>query len=171
MVFADPLRNESVALSLATELAKGGHFYDVGRIREQLSSPTRPLLNNMKRFFLDEFSPIADAEPDVTARVHRLIQDAAAGRIREADYTTEFWNKAVSKAQQQIQSDLLKFGPFESLVLVERRETAPVRSYRYVFDFAKARVLGRYVVNPDGKVSLFQSEAVEWRPGVTVGTN
>ena len=35
VLFPDPRRNEPVTLTLATELAKGAHYYDIGRIREQ----------------------------------------------------------------------------------------------------------------------------------------
>jgi hypothetical protein len=164
VLFPDPRQDESVTLQLATELAKGGHYYDIGRIREQLAAPPRPLLNNMRRFLLDEFKPIADAEPDVTARVRRVIEEGAAGTLREADYAPEFWKKAVGSAQQKIQSDLQRLGPLVSLTLVERRAEAGLRSYRYILDFTKARALGRYVIQADDKIALLQSEAVELKP-------
>ena len=171
VIHASPQRDEGVTLHLATELAKGAHYYDIKRLREQLSAPPRPLLNNMKRFLLDEYRPITDAEPDVTARVQRLLQDAAAGTIREADFAPESWKKAVASAQKQIRADLQRLGELQSLALVERREESGLRSYRYLVDFTKARVLGRYVMQPDNKVTLFQSEFVELKPGMNFGTN
>jgi len=169
VLFPDPRRNDPVRLTLAAELAKGGHYYEVRRIRDQLLASPQALRNNMKRFFLDEFPPIADAEPQVTARVRRLLAEAEAGTMREADYAPEFWKKAVGTAQKKIQTDLQQLGPLVSLALVERRDESTRRSYRYVVEFTKARVLGRYVINAEDKVVLFQSEGVESRPGVTLG--
>jgi hypothetical protein len=171
VLYPDPRQDESVTLQLAAELAKGGHYYEIGRLREQLAATPRPLRNNMKRFWRDEFKPLADGEPDVTARVRRLIEDGAAGTIREADYTPEFWRKAIAPAQEQIQADLRQFGALESVALVECREEAGLRSYRFVVDFAKAHVLGRCVMQADGKVTLLQSEAVEVKPGMLLGAN
>ena len=171
VLFPDPRRDERITLHLATELAKGGHYYDIPRIREQLSGPPRPLLNNMKRFFLDEFSPIADAEPHVTERVQRLLQEASAGAMRETDYAPEFWRKVAAPAQKQIQSDLQRLGPIQSLALVARHEEAGLRSYRFIVEFAKARVLGRCVVQADDRVTLLQSDATELKPGIVLGSN
>lgn len=164
VLFPDPRRDDPVTLSLAAELAKGGHYYEVGRLREQLAAAPRPLLNNMQRFFLDQFPPIADAEPVVTARVRRVLEDAAAGRMREADYTAEFWQKAVGPAQPQIQKDLQWLGALDSLALVGRRVESGRREYRYVVEFTKARVLGRYLLEADDRIALFQREAIELKP-------
>ena len=77
----------------------------------------------------------------------------------------------MASAQKQIRADLQRLGELQSLALVERREESGLRSYRYVVDFAKARVLGRYVMQSDNKVTLFQSEFVVPRPGMNLGAN
>jgi hypothetical protein len=82
VLFPFPGRDESVTLNLGVELSKGAHYYDIAKCREQLAAAPQPLLNNMKRFYLDGFSPIPDREPDVTARIRTLIRDAAAGTMR-----------------------------------------------------------------------------------------
>jgi len=160
VLYPFPGREENVQLDLAAELAKGGHYYDLARLRVQSAAPPQPLLNNMKRFYLDGFTPIPDREPLVTAQVRAIIENAAAGRLREADYTPAFW-KAIAPAQKEIAADLGKLGRFVSLALVERREDPGGRSYRYLLDFAQARVLGRYVLDGTGQVALMQSEASE----------
>jgi hypothetical protein len=55
-----------VKLNLAEELAKGGHYYDIPKIRQQLTKPPMPLLRNMKRLSLSQVQPIPDKEPGVT---------------------------------------------------------------------------------------------------------
>jgi len=162
-LFPFPGREENVKLNLAAELAKGAHYYDIAKSREQLTAAPQPLLNNMKRFYLDEFVPIPDHEPAITARIRTVIRDAAAGTMREADYAAAFW-KDVQGAQQDIRADLQRLGGFVSLTLVERREEPGGRGYRYLLDFEQARVLGRYVLDEQDKVTLIQSEAMELKP-------
>lgn len=43
-----PTDDDEVELNLTEELKKGGHYHDMPQIREQLSQPPRPLLDNMK---------------------------------------------------------------------------------------------------------------------------
>lgn len=162
-VFSSPTRDEFVALSLAAELAKGGHYYDIAKLREQSDAAPQPLLPNMQRFYLDEFPPIADREPAITARLRATIQASASGTLRKADFTPAFW-KNISSAQNDIQADLQRLGAFVSLALVERREESSGRSYRYLLEFERARVLGRYVLDPEDRIALMQSEFAELKP-------
>lgn len=171
VLYPDPRTNEAVTLMLDVELAKGGHYYDLARIGEQLGAAPLPLPNAMKRFFLDTFQPVADSEPATTARVSQLIEQAAAGTMREADYAPPFWQKAIGPAQTSIQADLQQLGALQSLSLVERQTDAPVRTYRYIFEFTKARMLGRYEIDSNGRVTLFQSEAVEFKRAATPRSN
>ena len=78
-IFLYPLseRDDEVKFNLAAELKKGGHYYDMPQIKEQLAQASRPLLLNMKRFPVDEFKPIPDKEPEVTAHLRSMIQDTA----------------------------------------------------------------------------------------------
>lgn len=164
-LFPFPGREESVSFNLGVELAKGAHYYDIAKSREQLAAAPQPLLNNMKRFYLDEFTPVPDREPAITERIRTVIRDAAAGTMREADYAAAFW-KNIQGAQPDIRADLQRLGGLVSLTLVERREEAGGRSYRYLLDFEQARVLGRYVLDEQDKVTLIQSEALELKPAV-----
>jgi hypothetical protein len=43
-------QSEPVQLSLADELKKGPHYYDIPAIREQLGKELRPLTEDMKRY-------------------------------------------------------------------------------------------------------------------------
>jgi len=45
-----PEKDIEVKLSLAAELARGAHYYDMTKIQTQLEKPLRPLLQNMKRY-------------------------------------------------------------------------------------------------------------------------
>jgi hypothetical protein len=166
VLFPFPGREEQVTLNLEAELAKGGHYYDIAKCREQLTTRPQPLLANMKRFYLDEVAPIADLEPAVTARIRSLIRDAAVGTMQETHYTIAFWGD-IRGSQQEIQADVKRLGDFVSLTLVERHSGPEGRSYRYLVEFRQARVLGRYVLDEHDKVALIQSEAIELKPAST----
>jgi hypothetical protein len=50
MLYRFPEQSEPVRLSLADELKKGPHYYDIPMIREQLVQKLRPLTEDMKRY-------------------------------------------------------------------------------------------------------------------------
>jgi len=161
-------RNDSVKLNLAVELKKGGHYYDMPQIRQQLPQATLPLLINMRRLFLDEFPPIRDAEPNVTKHISAVIQDAMGGKMRPEDYTAELW-EGLSPSQKDMQADLQRYGGFLSATLVDRMKEDSGRTLRYRIEFEKVTVLMRYVLDEQNKVALMQSEGVERKPGADLG--
>lgn len=162
-VFPSPERDDPLTLNLAAELAIGGHYYDGPKLRAQLTAPLQPLLLNMRRFVLDEFTPIPDCEPAVSARIRELLVNAARGTLRAGEFTPAFWKK-ISPAQKDIQSDMQRLGDFRALTLVDRRVDPAGIAYRYLVEFSGARVLGRYLIDPVGKVASLQSEFTELKP-------
>jgi hypothetical protein len=159
-----PDRDDEVKFNLAAELKKGGHYYDMPQIREQLTQAPRPLLLNMKRFPVDEFKPIPDKEPKVTAHVRAMLQDAMEGTQRADDYAAEMW-KEVLPQQQAIQAETKRFGDFVSLTLVDRSDVEGQRSYRYRLEFKNATLLHHIVFDGQNKLVSGVSEALEWKPG------
>jgi hypothetical protein len=162
-----PDRDDEVKFNLAEELKKGGHYYDMAQIHEQLAQAPRPLLLSQKRFPVDEFKPIPDREPEVTAHLRAMIQDANEGTAHADDYTSELW-KELSPKQKEIQASLKQLGDFVSMTLVDRSEADGRRTYRYRLEFAKATVLQHFVFDKQNKVAAGGSEALEWKPGVKV---
>jgi hypothetical protein len=138
-------------------------YYDIPQIRQQLAQAPMPLLNNMKRFFLDEFKPIPDQEPNITKHLHAMIQDASIGAMRPDDYTVELW-KELSPRQTEVQDDLKRLGDFVSMTLVERWDQDGRRNYRYRTEFENATLLQHYVLDAQNKVALIQSESMELKP-------
>jgi hypothetical protein len=155
-----PEHTNGVNINLTVELGKGGHYYDMSQISQQLTQAPIPLLNNMKRLIFDELKPIPDKEPDITRHLRAVIQDAVGGAMRPGDYTADFW-KEVSSAQKDIQADLNKLGHLNVFTLVDRRVENGRRVYRYHVDFTNARTLLRFVLDENDKVALFQTEASE----------
>lgn len=161
-------RARKVKLNLALELQKKAHYYDLPQISQQLTQPPLPLLNNMKRFLLDEYKPIPDRAPEITAHLRVLVQDALAGTMRPGDYTAELW-KELAPQQKEIQFSLKELGDFVSMILVESSDKDGRRERRYRIEFKKATVLQSYVMDAQNKVSLIKSEGIERTSGIAKG--
>jgi hypothetical protein len=146
-----PQRDDPVKLNLAAELLKGGHYYDMPQIREQLSRSPQPLLGNLDRLFLDEYQPIPDKEPKVTAHGLAMLRDLMAGNPNPEDYTPEAW-KDTSANLKPSQAALQPFGRCVSLTLVDRREEGGNRTYLYRIEFERITLSLRLVLDREGKV-------------------
>jgi hypothetical protein len=111
---------------------------------------------------MDEFKPIPDKEPKVTAHLRAVIQDMIAGTAQADDYTADAWKNLASK-QKAVQAETRRFGDFAAMTLVDRRRAGGRRSYRYRVEFAKATLLARFVFDGRGKLASGQTEAVVWK--------
>jgi len=164
-LYPSPGHDDEVTLNLATELKKGAHYYEMPKIKEQLTQAPLPLPVNMKRFPIDECKPIPDREPEVTAHLRAMIGDAARGNSRTDEYAAELW-KEISPKQKQIQTDITKrLGGFTSMTLVDRSDEKGQHSYRYRLEFTNATVLQHFVFDGQNKLAASKSEAFEWKPG------
>jgi PDZ domain len=159
-----PGRDDEVKFNLAAELKKGAHYYDMPQIHEELAQAPRPLLINMKRFPLDEYKPIPDQEPKVTAHLREMIRDMSSGTMHEEDFAAEGWKKARPKLKE-IQTEAKLLGDLVSMSLVGRSDADEQRSYRYRLEFAKATILERFVFDSQCKLASAAVEAAEWKPG------
>jgi peroxiredoxin len=146
-----PGRDDEVKLNLTAELKKGAHYYDMAQIQQQLTQEPRPLLVNMHRFPLDEFKPIPDHEPDVTAHVRAMVQDAIDGTQHTNDYGPESW-KEIAPLRTIIRTQMRQFGDIVSLTLVDREDKDAHRGYRYRMEFKNGTILQHFVFDSDNKL-------------------
>jgi len=169
-IFLYPLSEAAneVRFNLAAELRRGGHYYDLPQIHQQLAQAPQPLLLEMRRFFLDEFPPVADHEPSVTRHLRTTIEDAMQGAMRPTDYNVELWMK-IAPAQKTIQADLQRYGGLTSMALVDRQAEDNRQSLLYRIDFEKAILLMRFVLDGEQRVALIHSEGAERKPGADLG--
>jgi hypothetical protein len=167
-IFLYPLqdRDDEVKLNLTAELEKGAHYYEMPQIQKQLAQAPLPLPARMGRFPMDELKPIPDKEPQVTAHLRTMIQEAIEGTAQVDDYTAERWQLLLSK-QKEIQAFGKSLGDFLSITLVERGEVDGQRSYRYRLEFANAILLEHLVLDGQNKCAAGGVEAVEWKPGAS----
>jgi len=169
-IFLFPLSDPAseVHFSLPAELQQGGHYFDMPQIRQQLAQAPRPLLVEMRRFFLDEFPPVAEHEPTVTQHLRATIADAMQGAMRPTDYTTELW-RDIAPAQKEIQADLQRYGSLMAMVLVDRRTEDRRQHLLCRVEFEKAILLMRFVLDEDHHIALIHSEGAERKPGSDLG--
>lgn len=158
-------RRVGVRFELATELARGGQYYEIQNLGSTPSPVPLPLRPEMKRFYLDGFPPIEDREPEVTRRIRSAVVDAHAGKLNPDQYTTEFWG-VIAPEQERIRSDLERLGDLIGLTLVGRSNEEGGRLYRYRIEFTKGEVLQRFVLNPEGRIQLIRPEASELKTGM-----
>ncbi len=156
-----------VKLALAAELAKGGHYYDIPRLREQIDQPPVPLRMELKRFPLDKLTPVADQEPEITKRIQRILLDSAQGTMKPEDYTSEFWSEIAAR-RTDIQNELKQLGDFVSLTLVERENAGNRRVYCYRMEFEKIILLQRFVLDEQDRIQRSQTDAHELKPGLSL---
>jgi len=158
-LFPSPDRDDQVRFSLAAELKKGAHYFDMSQIHEQLTQAPRPLLENMEQARLDECQAIPDQEPKVTAHVRRMLQDVIDGTPHIDDFTAEAWSEA-APALRDMQAQVKAFGPFVSATLVGRGRKDGMRWYSYRMEFEKRVILQRFVFNGQDKLASSQTEDV-----------
>jgi hypothetical protein len=157
-----PDRDDEVQLNLAAELKKGAHYYEMPKIRDQLSRAPRPLPLNMERLPVDKYKPLPDREPEVTAHVRAMISDAGKGTAHPEDFTPDFW-KQIAPKQKEGQDSVRRLGDLMKMELVDRSDEAGQRVYRYRMEFANAIVLQRIVFNAQNQVVTNGTEAAEMK--------
>ncbi len=158
-LYPSPDRDEQLKFNLAAELKKGGHFYDMPQIRQQLKQPQRPLLDDMQRLRLDKYKPIPDKEPEITSHIRTMFKNALEANMHAEDFTADLW-KQESPKQQETQATLKAFGPLVSLTLVDRGSDGPNRIYRYRFEFEKNTLLQRFIFDEQNKLTESNTEEI-----------
>ena len=159
---------ESRRMNLAVELAKGGHYFEMPQIHRQFSTDVIPLLMNMRRFVIDDFPPISDPEPKTTNHIRAVMEGAISGTMRPEDFQAEVWS-SIFPLQKDIQTDLKRFGSFQSVTLVEHKTEGNRRINRYRIEFENIRSLMRFVLDDQETIVYFKSEATERKPGADLG--
>jgi N-acyl-D-aspartate/D-glutamate deacylase len=103
-------------------------------------------------------TPIADREPQVTAKIGRLLDAAREGKLTPAEFAyvrAGFFPDAAKFYETQLKT----LGPQQRMVLLERRELGDDRVYLYDVTFASGSRLVRVGLAPDDRVSSFSVRA------------
>jgi hypothetical protein len=154
-----PDHDDEVNFNLAVELKKGGHYYDMPQIKEQLIGPGQPLLADMECLRLDKYKPIPDREPEVTAHVRGMLQSVQDGTMHADDFTEVMWKEEAPR-QKETQETLKAMGRLVSLTLVDHSAQGGKRSYRYRVEFESCTLLQYMVFDEQNKIAVSRTEEI-----------
>ena len=96
-----------------------------------------------------------DREPQVTARLSHLLDEARAGTLVPSEFAyvrAGFFPDGAKSIQEQLRAR----GPSQRLVLVQRMEKGDDRIFVYEVAFADRTMYYTVALAPDDRVSLFQ---------------
>lgn len=159
-VYPAPTSGNGVRLDLTAELAKGDHSYRIRHLESELHEAPLPLRNEQKRFYLDEFSGRERDEPQVTAKVSKVLRECAAGQMQADDFTPDFW-KALAPSRKEMHDQVTQLGSLRKVVVVDRSDHSHGATYRCIATFQQARVLQRLEFDAEGKIAAIATEFVE----------
>ena len=100
---------------------------------------------------LPELKPIPDSDPEMQARVRRLLREAAAGTLNAEEFAYVRGGFRPRPPHEGLKSA----GALKSLTLLEARELGDDRIRVYDAAFEKLTVRVRLAVAPDGKLAQF----------------
>lgn len=155
-----PGSESPVSLNFQEQIAKGGIYYDLAKLGEQIKEPARALLPNMRRLPLDSAKTIVDHAPQITERIRAILSDAREKPFREADFAPGFWQQIAPEAEN-IRSQLAALGELQSMTRVERDGG---EGHRYRIDFEQASILVTYVLDDQNRLAGITTHAVEQKP-------
>jgi CubicO group peptidase (beta-lactamase class C family) len=104
------------------------------------------------RLATPELTPIADTEPQVTARLQELLASAARGKLDPGDFAyvrAGFFPHAAAQLREVLGS----LGPPTALRPLERRDLGDDRVHTYDVDYGSKPFRVVLVLAPDGKVA------------------
>jgi CubicO group peptidase (beta-lactamase class C family) len=125
---------------------------DPGRIADGIAAIINPTLA------VKAPAPITDREPQVAARVGRLLDTIRDGKLTPAEFAyvrAGFFPDAAKFYEDQLK----KLGPQQRLVLLDRREIGDDRVYIYEVVFPSGSRYVRVGLAPDDRVSTFSLRA------------
>jgi hypothetical protein len=151
-----------VKLNLLSELAKGGHYYDIPELTKGLKQAPLPLSRGMNRFLADGCPPIPDLEPTTTQRFRKLFENSYTGNLKAEEFSPELWQQ-IAPRLKEIAEEAKKHGKIVSFTLVERKEVEGQRNYLYLIEYEYATILQRFVLNDQNRLALVKGELWEWK--------
>ena len=137
--------DDSLSIIVLANLAQA----NPGRIADGIAAIINPALA-----ITSTNTPIADREPQVTARVRRLVETVREGKLTPAEFAyvrAGFFPNAAKFYEEQLK----KLGAPQSVALLERRELGDDRLYIYELQFATGKRRLQLGLAPDDRISSF----------------
>ncbi len=97
--------------------------------------------------------PVADAEPEVTARIKTVLLAIQNGTVNPAPFTPEMWQGFYPAGVQAFRQALQSFGAFKSIALLARKAKGDARTYRYQVTFGETAMILDCTLTKEGRIS------------------
>lgn len=124
-------------------------FGNPGRLRQAIA-----------RHYVQALSPsvvaVPDNEPKVTALVRSILEQTAAGTLKENLFTSEMAALVFPDKVKNAGSMVSRQGAIQKVTLVGRKVTGDLRTYNYVVEFASATLRVTMTLNKEEKISGLQ---------------
>ena len=152
---------EQSRFSLAVELEKGSHYYEIAQLTTQIQQPIRPLMLNMNRHILFINQPLKNQEIEITEKIKNLFGDTTSGRLKYDDLTVEFSNGLKSN-EVGVKSMVQRLGKLNSLSLVHKGNIEKFVDYSYVMKFDNVTILWQFLLNDRNQIHNFNTLSAFW---------
>jgi len=105
------------------------------------------------------YKPIADNEPEVTARFLDVLKRTGEGGLRPDEFIEPVWTY-IAAHTDQMKRDFATLGVIQKLSLVERKNVGDDRSYRYQARFSRTTMIFHFVLTKDDRISVMMPEEI-----------
>ena len=157
----DGQKIEQSKFSLAMELEKGSHYYEIAQLPTQIQQPIRPLMLNMNRHILFNHQPLKNQEIEITEKIKNLFRETTSGRLKYDDLTVEFSNELKSN-EAGVKSMVQRLGKLNSLSLVHKGNNKIYVDYSYVMKFDNVTILWQFLLNEKNQIHNFNTLSAFW---------
>ncbi|RKH02674.1 class A beta-lactamase-related serine hydrolase [Corallococcus sp. CA047B] len=134
--------------SLSIVVLANSDFAGTGRLVDGIATLIHPSLA------IPPLSPIEDREPQVTARLRLLLEQARSGTLSPGDFAS-LPPKSFEELAKHHQQALEALGPAGSLVLAQRLTRGDDRLYTYLVTFGPRTFRYFVALTPDDRVTAF----------------
>jgi hypothetical protein len=119
---------------------------------------TGKIANNVAGFYIHAlapptYEPIEDKEPQVTAKVKMIVQQAADGKVDSTLFTPDLATTMAVDLKRGGAESLHRFGAVQSITLVERTNEGNNRIYRYHLVYKDMTLMMVCTFNRDNKIA------------------
>jgi hypothetical protein len=153
--------NGSTKFNLLEELKKGSHYYEIPDIANQIQQAIRPLLLNMNRHILFNYTLLSDQEPTITAEIKNLFSDVTSGKLRYDDLSEDLSNN-LKQNEAGVKSMLERLGKLNSIELIHKTKNQELMEYSYIMKFENVRILWQFVLDDKDKIHDFNTLSASW---------
>ncbi len=99
--------------------------------------------------------PIADTEPEITAKVKAMISGLVGGNLDMSLFTPDLGSSLTAQVKSGMSDALRSAGAIQSIALVERHSSGDKRQYRYRVTYPNDSLFFLCTFNKDNKVTGF----------------